>query len=243
MPDLFTSLRYPSVEETLRNNASLLIKQKRLFLADLRTLMGTLGCALIGILYLRDMSILLFCLRATVQFLLSSPYAAHFNYGTLLQEEARKEQRWFLFWSVVLVNGVSFLDHLILGTYRTSSAGDRQLHGSWTVQFIGERLPRGRSELVVFDGLIVVMQLVYFCLMCTTSDLAVLQGPLADLSLKDEAVLLDVVSDGFDGNVHILTVDVWEGVRALWRYDRHPENRDVQELRSMREQALRRILV
>lgn len=243
MPDLFLELRYPSVEETLQNNASLRYKQKRLFLADLRTLMGTLGSAVIGILYLRDVSALIFCLRAIVQFLLSNPYAHHWQYESLLQEVAREQQRWFLFWSVVLVNSISFLCHLFFGAYASSSASDQQLHGGLTLQFLGERLPRGKHELVMFDCLLAVLQTLYFCLMCTTEDLDVLHGRVTEIESIDERVLLDIVSDGFDGNVDLLTLDIWEGIRALWRYDSHADSSEALNLRSVRERALRRMLV
>ncbi|KAJ8140489.1 hypothetical protein OY671_006325 [Metschnikowia pulcherrima] len=242
MPDSFTSSRYPNVEQTLSNNAVQLYKQKRQFLADLRTLMNTSVAVLVGILYLRDVSIFLLILRVSFQFALGSPFSGQLRY--VLTEEARKEQRWFFICTIFIVNSISALSHVYYGSYSASRAVDGQLHGSWSVQFIGERLPRGRLELLVFDSLICGLQILYFCLMCTTDDSEVLSGGVSSASLNDDSISSDLVSDGYDGHVFLLTLDVWASVSNSLRIERRQRDADEPAaLASIRERALQGLYV
>lgn len=242
MPDSFSTQQYPTVEETLVNNALLLYKQKRQFLADLRSLMGTLALVLIGLVYLRDVSLVLLVLRAIVHFFLSNLIASLVHYG-MLREGARHEQRLFLLWTTVAANATAFLSHLFFGVYSASKDVDHRLHGGFTVQFIGERLPRLRWEVLAYDVAIFLLQLLYFCLMCATDDLEVLENPRAQVLNSDETVLLDTLSDGYNGNVTLLMIDVWAAVRDLWAYERTPTEAAGPDPGSLRRIALRELTV
>lgn len=121
----------------------------------------------------------------------------------------RAEQRMFLLFGVVFGTLASIVVHLIYGSYKSSKMGDHQLHGGFTVQFIGERVPYGSWELLLYDVLIFCSQYVYFCVMWATDDLAVLLNPIAELSGDEATVNNELISDGFDGNVFIMTIDLW----------------------------------
>ena len=207
MVDTFLSQRYPTVEQTLANNSSSLTQQKRLLLANLRALAGSIGYVLIAVAYLRDVSFVPLFLRLMTQMSLGVP-TKHLLLRVLSENE-KAEQRMFLLSGVVLGALVSVLSHLIYKPYKTSKMGDLQLHGGFTVQFIGERVPYGRWELFMYDVLIFCFQYVYFCLMWTTDDLEVVQSRAADLSADEDAFNNDLLSDGFDGNVFLLSIDLW----------------------------------
>lgn len=216
MPDSFLDQRYPTVEETLTSNASLLYKQKKQFLAHFRSAMAATGYVVIGLVYLRDVTLTLFIGRVLVQYLLAHPFVttAHF---AMLRDNAKSEQRLFLLRTMGMVNAASVLSHLFYGPYRWSRAVDRQLHGGLTIQFIGESLPLSRLALLAYDALITALQVTFFCLMCATDDLEVLHAVRP--SSSEEAVSSHVLSDGFNGNVFLVTIDVGQALRTLWNYD------------------------
>lgn len=207
MTDTFLSQRYPTVEQTLANNVSSLYQQKRLLLADLRSLIGSVGCVLIAIAYLRDVSFIPVFFRLVSQLSLS---VATKTFSQLSLSPAEKaEQRMFLLFGVVAGALISITLHLIYGSYKSSDMRDHQLHGGFTVQFIGERVPYGTWELLLFDTLIFCSQYVYFCIMWVADDLAILLNPVADISSDEVPISNELISDGFDGNVFILTIDLW----------------------------------
>ncbi|GEQ72977.1 hypothetical protein JCM33374_g6666 [Metschnikowia sp. JCM 33374] len=171
-------------------------------------------------------------------------WAMQFQYVPVLRDELRGEQRWFLFWTVVSANVTGLLYHGLFGSYKESRASDHQLHGGMTLQFIGERLPYNRMELLLLDCGIFILQLLYFCLMCTTEDSEVVQGQASSFASIEDTISSDIVSDGFDGNVNLLTIDVWASIQASWRHERSPVSpEDFAALTSFRERALRRMAV
>ena len=50
---------------------------------------------------------------------------------------------------LIIGNLFCLLTHLIFGIYRESPSGDGYLHGGITIQFIGDRLPYSRFELII----------------------------------------------------------------------------------------------
>lgn len=109
---------------------------------------------------------------------------------------------------------------------------DHQLHGGFTVQFIGERLPFGLWELLMYDVLIFCCQYVYFCIMWATDDLVVLQSRAADITSDEAAKVNDLLSDGFDGNTFLLTIDLWLVLRRMLieRFSDEEESRPTSNL-------------
>ncbi|KAF8001397.1 hypothetical protein HF325_003898 [Metschnikowia pulcherrima] len=80
--------------------------------------------------------------------------------------------------------------------------------------------------------------------MCTTDDLEVLSGGVSSASLNDDSILLDLVSDGYDGHVFLLTLDVWASVSNLLRIERRQRDADEPAaLASIRERALQGLYV
>lgn len=51
--------------------------------------------------------------------------------------------------------------------------------------------------------------------MWATDDLVVLQSRAADISSDEAATENDLLSDGFDGNVYLLTIDIWGTLRRI----------------------------
>lgn len=211
--DSFLAQRYPTVEQTLANNASSLYQQKRLLLADLRMLLGSVGCVLIAIAYLRDVSFIPLVLRMMAQLSLSVPSKSLAS--LLLSDREKNEQCMFLLVAVFLGAFVSLVVHTIYPPYKTSNMDDHMLHGGFTVQFIGERLPCGRWECYLYDMLIFCSQYVYFCLIWTTDSLVVPEGRVTDIFSDEAAAENDLISDGFDGNVFLLTIDLLACVKQV----------------------------
>lgn len=203
----FLTQQYPTVEQTIVNNATCLEKQKRGLLAELRSLIGSVCCVLIGVAYLRDVSFFPLVLRLITQMSLSVPskQIPHL----MLSETDRQEQRMFLLTGVVVSGLFSIISHILYAPYTSSKMGDHMLHGGVTVQFIGERVPAGRWELLVFDVLIFCIQYIYFCVMWATDDLAVVQSRAVSVLSDEVSSNNDALSDGFDGNVFLLTIDLW----------------------------------
>lgn len=241
--DTFLSQRYPTVEQTLVNNASSLYQQKRLLLAEFRNLMGSIGCILIAIAYLRDVTFLPFLFRLLTQLSLSVPSKPLSLFANLpLSEREKSEQRMFLFTAVFFSSFASVILHLIYGPYRSSRMGDHQLHGGFTVQFIGERLPFGLWELLLYDVLIFCCQYIYFCIMWATDDLVILQNRAADITSDEAAVENDLLSDGFDGNVFLLTIHLWQTLRQI-SVHRNSEDENVRPPANVTASIFRRNLV
>lgn len=222
MSDEFATQRYPSVEETLTNNARVLYRQKKHFLGDLRRLMGTLGFMLIGIVYLRDLSSVFFFFKIFLHYFLTDPFPTPLP-QLVFSDDSKKEHAKFLLNSVIMLNTLSLLSHLLYGTYTLSKAPDRQLHGGMTFQFIGERLPVNVWELVLYDVVIFCLQVVFHCITCGSDDLEILLSlnvPLQDIEGGDETVQLDVLSDGYNGIVLLMTVDVFATVQRVLLFKR-----------------------
>lgn len=211
-PDDFSSQRYPTVEQTLVNNHQVLYKRKKFFLADLRHTVKALGFVLLCLVYLRDISIVRFALRGFLQYTISNPYPLPAT-GITIPEESKRALGRFLLVAVLLANAFCFLVHLVWGVYEKSPYSDGFLHGSLSVQFLGERLPRTRWELLGLDLLVFAVQLVYHNLMCATDDLAVVDR------VFEPRAGPDAEGDGYGGNVHLICVYLWEDMKRVLLYN------------------------
>ncbi|SGZ58024.1 CIC11C00000002166 [Sungouiella intermedia] len=225
MPDTsfasdFQNQRYPTVEETVRDNASVLYKRKKFFLQDVRKLAGTLGYVLIGLVYLRDRSISLFLSRTLVQHYLSDPFPPplHLLLDTANQEDARSYAKLVF---IMTFNASAIIFHFFFGDTHVRSGGDGLLHGGLTVQFIGERLPTSVWELVFLDCLILLDQLLYHGLTCGVDDAEILhiKSPVIE---GDDNVCPEVVSNGYNGNVTLVTLDIFAHFKKVLLFRAQP---------------------
>jgi hypothetical protein len=223
----FQTQHYPTPEETIKNNATVLYKRKKFFLGELRHAMKFLGFLLMVIVYLKDISMLRLLLRLFSQFTLSNPYPS----SHLFTDDSKKGLSKFLLVSVLAVNAFCICIHLTFGAYKESPGGDKNyLHGGMSLEFIGERMPWGRLELLIYDGLILTVQLLFHYLMCFIDDSKILEvqkpspvSPDANDNPSDwahsEYVDTAATSDGYNGDVNLLTIDILGTIKTVMSYE------------------------
>ncbi|KAK6465067.1 hypothetical protein DFJ63DRAFT_310171 [Scheffersomyces coipomensis] len=217
----FQAKKYPTIEQTLVNNASVLYKRKKFFLEDLRQSAKFIGFAIIGIIYLRDISMLRLAIRAFIQYSISNPYPTA-SVRVMVSDENKRALTKSLLLGIITANGFCILIHLLFGVYKKSPSADGYLHGGMSVQFIGERLPYSTFELLVLDLLVFFIQLTYHSLMCVTDDSIVLESKKPDLNLNEEEQIIDkahIEGDGYNGNVLLMSIDLTGNVRKVLRYE------------------------
>lgn len=211
----FQSQRFPTDEQTIINNASVLYKRKKYFLQDLRSSMKFLGFILLGIVYLRDLSMLRLVIRAFTQYSISNPYPTP-SMRITVSEESKKALTKFLLIGVFSGNVFCLLIHLLFGSYKVAESTNGFLHGGMTLQFIGERVPFSTLELILLDIGILFVQLVYHSLMCMTDDSKVLEIKHPHKNTEntiDSMENSELEGDGYNGNVQLLTIDVLGNIR------------------------------
>lgn len=225
---LFDTQRYPTVEQTIVNNTSVLYKRKKFFLQDLRQLMKGLGFVLVALIYLQDNSLFAFITRAFVQYSLHNPFPT--PQARLLSDETKQVIAKFLLVELMVVNLVVIVLHLVFGVW-VAEAPDHFTHGGLTVQFIGEQLVSTRFTVVVLDLLLFFEQLVFYSLMCATDDSKVL-ATTREMGEGDDSFMdrFEIEGDGYTGTVHLMEIDVlgdvWEVLRLLTKLQ-FPQNRPV----------------
>lgn len=216
----FQSQTYPTEEQTIVNNASILYKRKKYFLQDLRSSVKFLGFVLLGIVYLRDLSMLRFGIRAFAHYSLSNPFPTP-SMNMTVSDESKKALSKFHFVMVLSVNSFCCLMHLVFGSYKTTLSPDGFLHGGMSIQFIGERLPYKNIELIVLDICIFFIQMVYHSLMCMTDDSEVLETKLPQINTEsniEQSEYEELQGDGYGGHVRLLTIDVLGNARKVLLY-------------------------
>lgn len=212
----FHTQQYPNPQETITNNASTLYKRKKFFLSDLRHSIKFIGFVMIILVYLRDLSMVQMATRGFSHYTLSNPYPSTHLYT----DESKKGLAKFLLIKIFFINGFCIFMHLVFGVpTETVAEGDHYLYGGMTVEFIGERIPTGRLELLVYDVLILGCQMVLHNLMCFTSDSEILsvkpeQNVPDDLMAKPYNYL-----DGYNGNVVLLNIDIVKSVKTVMSYE------------------------
>ncbi|ODV78073.1 uncharacterized protein CANTADRAFT_27019 [Suhomyces tanzawaensis NRRL Y-17324] len=211
----FLTQTYPTVEQTIVNNASVLSKRKRFFLQDLRHSFKAVGFILLAIIYLRDQALLMLIIRGLVHVSISNPFT-ELDSRTQMSDENKKGLTKFLLTGVLVGNVCCFLVHAYFGVYTDSPWQDKNLHGYYTVQFIGERLPYSVIELLLLDVLLFVVQIVFHALMCVTNDAIILdQKRVEDNDNIDEPFL---ESDGYNGGVFLTTLDLIPNIYQVLSY-------------------------
>ena len=127
---------------------------------------------------------------------------------------------------LIIGNLFCLLTHLIFGIYRESPSGDGYLHGGITIQFIGDRLPYSRFELIILD-LLVFYTIGFHSLIGVIDDSEVLQvTPIQhgngnnDASMVEEQLdgtfgldRVHIEEDGYNGNVYLLTIDILGNIK------------------------------
>lgn len=248
----FSTSIYPTTEEIIENNASVLYKRKKFFLEDLRRIFKGIGYILIALAYLRDISMFRFIIRGFAQFSISNPYPVP-SPNVILSDENKRAMAKFLLLGVFASNLFCFVCHLIWGAYKIapqvllsaevnsshgflagSSSNDydvtqgfgsgvlNMLYGGLTVQFIGERLPYSRLELLVLDFFIFVVQITYHGLMCVVDDSRILQTMKKSNGNNDDEenyMSPAIRDDGYNGNVDLLSLDIVSNVKKVLKYE------------------------
>lgn len=164
----FQHQKYPTLEQTIINNQQVLSKRKKFFTTDLKQSFQLIEIVIIVIIYLRDLSFFKLFLRSTIHFAIlniNPDYVSrYYNFSTHHVKTMIKMS----FRGVVFMNAYCFLTHLIFGVYSKSPSSSGRsgddavgyLYGGLTVQFIGERLPFNRLELMVLDFVVFGLQMI-----------------------------------------------------------------------------------
>ena len=274
----FQTQQYPTLQETILNNRKVLAKRKKFFTTDLKQSVQLIEIVTIVIIYLRDLSFFKLFLRSIIHFTILSinpDYISKYytnSYSSLVHTKTMIKMS---FRGVLSINCFCFLMHLIFGVYSKSPSNSGQngdeaigyLYGGLTVQFMGERLPFCRVELMGLDLVVFGAQLVLLYLhgvvgneevfeeeeeeevrenegdgsrvdrprsSTRSADGAPLQSqssmediPLSELLLSngrheeeegDDHGVIDkarIEGDGYNGNVELLTIDLFEGIRKM----------------------------
>lgn len=206
----FQAQQYPSVEETIRHNAKCLHERKKLFLKDLKTSLAMSAITVSGLVYLKDNTIILLAARCTLVLLIGHK-RGELESTPPTHDFTRFLISWYLVAGVLLLFLVLAACHIVFHRYYTRPVAS--LHGSFTVQFIGERCPSILS-LLVLDVLVAVLQLAYFHVSwaITTSDVYA-----SGVSEHESGVGGE--TDGFGGHVHLLTIDLHKSISEILLHD------------------------
>ncbi|CCE83898.1 Piso0_004495 [Millerozyma farinosa CBS 7064] len=217
----FREQQFPSLEETLSNNKKVLYKRKKHFLSDLKETVKFSGFLLIAFMYLKDISFFRLVLRSFVQYTIGNPLPRP-NLRLMMSDQNKMMLSKLILGTLLAVNTFCFLMHCIFGVYKESPFQDDYLYGSLFVQYIGERLPYSRLELVVLDVAICFFQLLYHILSLDTDDSEVLSPGSESENGRDEAqevLSLHKDGDGYTGNVHLITIDIISAIKRILSYE------------------------
>ncbi|CAX43763.1 conserved hypothetical protein [Candida dubliniensis CD36] len=227
----FQNSKYPTIQETIINNASILYKRKKFFLTELRESIQFLECFLIILIYLRDLSFFKLLIRSTIHLSIiniNPPLRLQIQYS----DDSKKSLIKISLRGLIIGNLFCLLTHLIFGIYQESPNYDGYLHGGITIQFIGERLPYSRFELIILDIMVFFVQLLFHNLVGVIVDSEVLQvTPIQTESNNDSSLGVDeqldgtfgmdrvhIEQDGYNGNVYLLTIDILGNIKKVLDY-------------------------
>ncbi|KAK6204361.1 uncharacterized protein RJT21DRAFT_116759 [Scheffersomyces amazonensis] len=219
----FHTKKYPTIEQTIINNSSVLYKRKKFFLEDVRQSAKYIGFIIIGIIYLRDISMFRLALRAFIQYTISHPYpTANIRLNT--SDENKRALTKTLLLGIINANAFCILIHLIFGVYKKSPSSDGYLHGGMSLQFIGERVPYSTLELLILDVIIFFIQLIFHSLMCVVNDSEVLETKKSSTNIvqhgDNESIdKAHIEGDGYNGNVHLINITLTSNIRKVLRYE------------------------
>ena len=104
--------------------------------------------------------------------------------------------------------------HLIFGVFKTYT-NDHLLHGSLTLQFIGESPASSRFELIFYDIITFAVIWIYFILMCQVEDPDIVQPVQKEVSSEENDQLRERLNgNGFTGNVFLMEIRPLEAMKA-----------------------------
>lgn len=202
----FQAQKVPNDEQTRATNSESLYKQKKLFLRDIRQSFLALGYILLGLLYLRDNSLVLLVVKFNMH------YRVSLCRGN--GKETSADEGMMIGQRTIATYLFSLAYHVIFGVFKAHT-NDQLLHGSLTLQFIGEAPASSRFELIFFDIITFAVIWIYFILMCQVEDPDIVQPAPKEGSLEENGQLrarLD--GDGFTGNVFLMEIRPLEAMKA-----------------------------
>ncbi|KAI5952982.1 hypothetical protein KGF57_004098 [Candida theae] len=164
----FQNQKCPTLEQTISNNRQVLSKRKKFFTTDLKQSFQLIEIVLIVIIYLRDLSFFRLFLRSAMHFSILNINPDYVSRYYSFSTHHVKTMIKMSFRGVLAINCYCFLTHLIFGVYSKSPGSSGRsgeetvgfLYGGLTVQFMGERVPCGRLELMGLDLIVFGAQLI-----------------------------------------------------------------------------------
>lgn len=213
----FDTQTTPTIEETIQNNRIVLYKRKKHFLQDLKDTINFLGIIVIAMIYLRDISMLRLLLRGYNQMTLSNPFPPHSEAIPLTDQNKRALTK-FLLLGILLSNGYCFISHLLFGVINSRYTSNGYIYCGLTLQFIGEKVPNSRLQLLLLDLLITGLQLIYHSLMCLVDNSEVLRNSPVETEIEEGDSTKSVELDGYQGNIHLLSINLYENLKTVLSY-------------------------
>lgn len=202
----FQNQKFPNDEQTRSTNAESLYKQKKLFLRDIRQSFLALGYILLGIMYLRDNSLVLLVVKFNMH------YRVSLCRGN--GKETSTDEAMMIGQRTIATYLFSLAYHLIFGVLKTYT-NDHLLHGSLTLQFIGESPASSRFELIFYDIITFAVIWIYFILMCQVEDPDIVQPVQKKVSSEENDQLRERLNgNGFTGNVFLMEIRPLEAMKA-----------------------------
>lgn len=152
-------------------------------------------------------------IRGFSHFTILNPYPS----SHLYTDESKKGLAKFLLISIFTVNGFCAMMHLVFGLDANPVNG--YLYGGMTIQFIGETRPIGRLEVFAYDVMMFLCQLILHNLMCFVDDSEILSVTTTRAETTDDLMTKPYdYSDGYNGNVVLMAIDIVKGVRTIMSY-------------------------
>ncbi|EGW33295.1 uncharacterized protein SPAPADRAFT_60630 [Spathaspora passalidarum NRRL Y-27907] len=211
----FTTRQYPTQEQTITNNKQILYKRKKFFLRDLRESIRTIEIVLIAIIYLRDISLLRLFIRVMIHFGIVNIHPPA-GISIEVSEAHKKSMIKIALLNVISGNIICILLHLLFGVQEGGT-----LYGGISIEFIGERVPYNRFELILLDLFVFFIQLVFHNIVGVLNDSEILESPQQATELVESGSLdrAHIEGDGYDGNVFLLSMDLIGNIKRVLRHD------------------------
>lgn len=218
----FQRQKVPTPQQTVQNNNSILIKRKRFFLSDLKESIQFLEIFLIVLIYLRDLSFLKLLIRATVHLSILNIDPKIISRITNIPEDYKKSLTKVSLRGVIIGNLFCIFWHLIFGVGSSYSNDKGYLYGGITIQFIGDRIPFNRFEVILLDILVFLTQLIFHNLFGVVNEKDVFEIKQVNEENGNDEVDEDEriydEGDGYNGNVELLTIDLLGNIKKVMNY-------------------------
>lgn len=217
----FKSNDQPCKQQTTNNNFKVLQKKRTHFYNELRYLTRILGFVILVIVYFKDISIIRLSIRSLTHCAIARPYSSS-KLGISLTETNKKVLSKFLMYLILITNVTSTFIYLFFGSYKQKVYFDKKLHGGLSIQFIGDRLPFFKFEIVFYDFFFFLVQVLFHALMCTIDQ-------INETSIKDENQMkfnketdfykAKMVFDGSNGKIVLFKLNILEYIKNVLKYN------------------------